>query len=386
MNRKRMWLFVIIVILCSIFTVRAEDGEENAESLYAQWQETFLEELKLDDIQEILDGELGDHQFSIMETLKSVMKGEIPFSKEVVQKFLYNLFFLRINKERELIMKVTLLILFAAIFHVFTDVFGNGQVGNISFYVVYLLLFIFLTDDFSEMSRELERKLTWFADFMKGLTPAYYMTVAASNGISTATFFYQGVLFLVLIIQWGLKSIVLPCANLYILLMFVNHLSKEEMVSKLADLLHSLTGWMLKTFTGIVVGMQVVQNMVIPVVDSLKRGLLGKTASVIPGVGNAVNTVTELMLTGAMLIRNSFGAVILLVIILVGAEPMIHYLFMTLIYKVLSAVAEPVSDKRIVSCLTTMGEGCMLLFRIFFHGEFLCMVTFLILAMSFGGR
>ena len=386
MNRKRMWLFVIIVILCSIFTVRAEDGKENAESLYAQWQETFLEELKLDDIQEILDGELGDHHFSIMETLKSVMKGEIPFSKEVVQKFLYNLFFLRINKERELIMKVTLLILFAAIFHVFTDVFGNGQVGNISFYVVYLLLFIFLTDDFSEMSQELERKLTWFADFMKGLTPAYYMTVAASNGISTATFFYQGVLFLVLIIQWGLKSIVLPCANLYILLMFVNHLSKEEMVSKLADLLHSLTGWMLKTFTGIVVGMQVVQNMVIPVVDSLKRGLLGKTASVIPGVGNAVNTVTELMLTGAMLIRNSFGAVILLVIILVGAEPMIHYLFMTLIYKVLSAVAEPVSDKRIVSCLTTMGEGCMLLFRIFFHGEFLCMVTFLILAMSFGGR
>lgn len=108
MNRKRMWLFVIIVILCSIFTVRAEDGEENAESLYAQWQETFLEELKLDDIQEILDGELGDHHFSIMETLKSVMKGEIPFSKEVVQKFLYNLFFLRINKERELIMKVTL--------------------------------------------------------------------------------------------------------------------------------------------------------------------------------------------------------------------------------------------------------------------------------------
>ena len=386
MNRKRMWLFVIIVILCSIFTVRAEDGEENAESLYAQWQETFLEELKLDDIQEILDGELGDHHFSIMETLKSLMKGEIPFSKEVVQKFLYNLFFLRMNTERELITKVTLLILFAAIFYVFTDVFGNGQVGNISFYVVYLLLFIFLTDDFSEMSRELERKLTWFADFMKGLTPAYYMTVAASNGISTATFFYQGVLFLVLIIQWGLKSIILPCANLYILLMFVNHLSKEEMVSKLADLLHSLTGWMLKTFTGIVVGMQVVQNMVIPVVDSLKRGLLGKTASVIPGVGNAVNTVTELMLTGAMLIRNSFGAVILLVIILVGAEPMIHYLFMTLIYKVLSAVAEPVSDKRIVSCLTTMGEGCMLLFRIFFHGEFLCMVTFLILAMSFGGR
>lgn len=406
MNKKRMWLCVIILVLCSIFTVRAEvaegndskevytegihleaeDTEGELESLYTQWQEKFMGELEFDEIQQMLDEELGKDSFSIWETLKSVMKGELPFSKETVQELLYSLFFSQLNEERGLILKIILLVLFAAIFHVFTDVFEDGQIGTISFYIVYLLMFIFLADNFAEMSRELEAKLSWFSEFMKGLTPAYYMTVAASSGVTTAAVFYQGILLLLMVIQWGLKSVVLPCANLYILLMFVNHLSKEEMVNKLADLLYSLIGWILKTFMGVVVGLQVVQGLVTPVVDSLKRGLLGKTASMIPGIGSAVNTVTELMLTGAVLIRNSLGVVVLLILVIVGAKPMIHYVFMSLVYRLLAAIAEPVSDKRIVACLSTMGEGCMLLFRIVFHAEFLCVVTFLILMMSFGGR
>lgn len=386
MNKKRMWLFVFIFIVCSVFTVRAESTEESMTSLYEKWQEKLVGELKFEEIQEMLDKELGGDSFSIRETLKSIMKGKIPFSKETVWELLYSLFFSKMNQERGFILKVILLILFAAIFHVFIDVFEDGQIGNISFYMVYLLLFIFLADNFAQMSWELEMKLTWFSNFMKGLAPAYYMTVAASTGVTTAAMFYQGVLLLVFIIQWGLKSIVLPCANLYILLMFVNHLSKEELVSKLADLLYSLVGWILKTFMGIIVGLQVVQGLVTPVVDSLKRGLIGKTASVIPGIGNAVNTVTDLFLTGAVLIRNSLGIVAFLTILIVGAKPMIHYIFMSLVYKLLAAVAEPVSDKRMVACLSTMGEGCMLLFRIFFHAGFLCVVTFLILTVSFGGK
>lgn len=386
MNGKRMCFFVIILVVCSVFTVRAEDAENTMTSLYGQWEDKFIGELEFDEIQKMLDRELGENSFSIWESLKNIMKGEIPFSKETVQELLYSLFFSQLDKERGLILKIILLIFFAAIFHVFTDVFEDGQIGSISFYMVYLLLFIFLADNYGEMSRELEVKLTWFSDFMRGLAPAYYMTVAASSGVTTAAVFYQGVLFLVLVIQWGLKSIVLPCANLYLLLMFVNHLSKEELVSRLADLLYSLVSWILKTFMGIIVGLQVVQGLVTPVVDSLKRGFLGKTASVIPGIGNAVNTVTELMLTGAVLIRNSLGVAALLTIVIVGAEPMLRYIFMSLVYRLLAAVAEPVSDKRMVSCLSTMGEGCMLLFRILFHGEFLCVVTFLILMMSFGGR
>ena len=43
--------------------------------------------------------------------------------------------------------------------------------------------------------------------------------------------------------------------------------------------------------------------------DAMKRSAVGKAASAIPGIGNAVTAVTELVLTSAVMVRNSFGAV-----------------------------------------------------------------------------
>lgn len=373
----------VLFILCFALPVHAEN--QDVEQQYEKWQENFLGELDLEEVQEMIDDALGEDTISVWDTLKAVLKGELPFSKETLQEMLYRLFFLRLEKERNLLSKMILLILLAAIFRIFTEVFENGQVGTICFYMVYLLLFIFLAENFAQMSSELEKELTWISDFMKALAPAYYMTIAAATGITTAAVFYQGVLLLVFLIQWGLKVLILPCINLYVLLMFINHLSKEEMVSKFAELLQSFINWSLKTFLGLVIGLQVVRGLVTPLVDSLKRGILGRTASVIPGIGNVVNTATELILTCAILIRNSLGVVAFVVFLLFSMEPILHYFFMSLAYRFLAAAAQPVSDKRMVACLGTMGEGCMFLLRVFFHAEFLCMVTILILMVSFGG-
>lgn len=47
--------------------------------------------------------------------------------------------------------------------------------------------------------------------------------------------------------------------------------------------------------------------------------------------------------------------------------------------RLLAAVAQPVSDRRMVRALGTMGEGCALLLRILFTAEVLCMLAFLVL-------
>ena len=113
--------------------------------------------------------------------------------------------------------------------------------------------------------------------------------------------------------------------------------------------------------------------------DSVKRGLLSKAAGALPGVGNAVNMVTELVVTSAVLVRNCLGVVILVVFVLIGAGPMLYYGILSLLYRLLAAVAQPVSDRRMVRALGTMGEGCALLLRILFTAEVLCMLAFLVL-------
>ena len=325
----------------------------------------ILEELDLSRVQRMLDQMLGEESFSMKDMLDGLIKGEKVLSEDTVQEMVHSFLFSGLEKEKSLLIKILLLILLSAVLANFADVFESGQIGDICFYIVYLLLFILLMDSFSSVTRSVQQTITWMAEFMRGLAPAYFLTISIAAGSSTAAVF--------------------PGACLYVLISLINNLSKEEMLGKMAELLDTAVSWGLKTLLGMVVGLQVVRGLIAPVMDTLKRSALGKAAGALPGVGNAVNMVTELVLTSAVLVRNCLGVVILFAFVAAGAGPVIHYGILSLLYRFLAAIAQPVSEKRIVDSLATMGEGCALLLRILFTAEILCILDFVILMTGIGG-
>lgn len=375
--KKKIGICFLFFLLLLFWKIPVQAEEEMTEEL--------IEEMELDQVQNMLDEMLGEGNFSFAKALKSIIRGEKIFSKEAVQEFLRGLFFSRFYKEKSVFFRILLLILLAAVFTSFAEVFDNGQIGEMSFYVVYMLLFVMLMNSFSGLCKELSENLSWIGQFMKSLSPAYFLAVAAASGGTTAAVFYQGILVLVWMIQWVLLTLILPGIHACTVIRFVNNLSREEMLGKMAELLETAVNWGMKTLLSLVVGLQVIKNLIAPVMDSLKRSVIGKTASAIPGLGNAVNVVTELVVTSAVLVRNSFGVVVLIALILAGAGPVLHYGMMSLTYRFLAAVSQPISDKRIVGCLSTMGEGCALLLRLLLVVDVLCALTFVILMMTFGG-
>ena len=345
----------------------------------------ILEELDLSQVQRMLDQMLGEESFSMKDMLDGLIKGEKVLSEDTVQEMLHSFLFSGLKKEKNLLIKILLLILLSAVLANFADVFESGQIGDICFYIVYLLLFILLMDSFSSITRSVQQTITWMAEFMRGLAPAYFLTISIAAGSSTAAVFYEGVLILTWLIQEVILNLLFLGACLYVLISLINNLSKEEMLGKMAELLDTAVSWGLKTLLGMVVGLQVVRGLIAPVMDTLKRSALGKAAGALPGVGNAVNMVTELVLTSAVLVRNCLGVVILFAFVAAGAGPVIHYGILSLIYRFLAAIAQPVSEKRIVDSLATMGEGCALLLRILFTAEILCILDFVILMTGIGG-
>ena len=390
----KRWL-LILLLLCffaggkeaSAETVEQQEESQKGEAasgLTTKITEEILSDMSLAQVQSLLDEILGGESFSVEKALKSMINGETFFTKEAMQEFLHGLFFDRLEKEKKNFSLLLLLILIAAVLSNFAAVFENGQVGEVSFYMIYLLLFTILMNRFAVLCTALGKQLDWLVEFMKGLAPAYYVVISASAGTFTAAAFYEGVLILVGLIQWLLLNFLLPGANLYVLLRLVNHLSKEDMLSKMAEFLETLISWSLKTMTGAVLGLQVVRGHVTPAMDAVKRTAIGKTAGAIPAVGNAVNVVTELILTGAVLVKNCLGAAAVVIFLLAGAGPLLHYGMLSLSYRFLAAVSQPISDKRIVGCLGTLGEGCSLLLRILISAELLCILTFVILMASVG--
>lgn len=376
MRIKKIQMIFFLFLLFSI-PVQASNGEQG------NTQEQLLDSMELEKMQEAVNEFLGEETFSVKESIKKALSGEEPFSAEhfgeIGKAFLYQ----QLLPDKKILVQVILLVLAASLFSNFTGMFGKGETGGISFYMVYLFLLTILMKSFGQMSRIISFGLEDFVFFMKALMPSYFLAVTAAGGVASAMIFYNMVLAVIYVIQVILLKLVVPGIHLFVLFQLVNYLHKEDILSKMAEFFKTILEWTLHTCVAVLVGMQVIQNMISPAVDSLKRDVIGKTATAIPAVGNAIDGVTEVALGTAVLIRNCIGVVGILVLLLLGLPPIIRLGVTTLIYKLLAAVVQPVADKRMTGCLSTMGEGCRLLLRVLLTVELLLLITIAILSVSF---
>lgn len=376
MRIKKIQMIFFLFLLFSI-PVQASNGEQG------NTQEQLLDSMELEKMQEAVNELLGEETFSVKESIKKALSGEEPFSAEhfgeIGKAFLYQ----QLLPDKKILVQVILLVLAASLFSNFTGMFGKGEAGGISFYMVYLFLLTILMKSFGQMSRIISSGLEDFVFFMKALMPSYFLAVTAAGGVASAMIFYNMVLAVIYVIQVILLKLVVPGIHLFVLFQLVNYLHKEDILSKMAEFFKTILEWTLHTCVAVLVGMQVIQNMISPAVDSLKRDVIGKTATAIPAVGNAIDGVTEVALGTAVLIRNCIGVVGILVLLLLGLPPIIRLGVTTLIYKLLAAVVQPVADKRMTGCLSTMGEGCRLLLRVLLTVELLLLITIAILSVSF---
>ena len=376
MRIKKIQMIFFLFLLFSI-PVQASNGEQG------NTQEQLLDSMELEKMQEAVNELLGEETFSVKESIKKALSGEEPFSAEhfgeIGKAFLYQ----QLLPDKKILVQVILLVLAASLFSNFTGMFGKGETGGISFYMVYLFLLTILMKSFGQMSRIISSGLEDFVFFMKALMPSYFLAVTAAGGVASAMIFYNMVLAVIYVIQVILLKLVVPGIHLFVLFQLVNYLHKEDILSKMAEFFKTILEWTLHTCVAVLVGMQVIQNMISPAVDSLKRDVIGKTATAIPAVGNAIDGVTEVALGTAVLIRNCIGVVGILVLLLLGLPPIIRLGVTTLIYKLLASVVQPVADKRMTGCLSTMGEGCRLLLRVLLTVELLLLITIAILSVSF---
>lgn len=346
-------------------------------------QEALLEGLELGEMQAAVNELLGEETFSVQEALEKILAGEEVFTPDFVLETVRGFLYEHLLADREVLFQVVLLVILAALFANFTNVFSGSQAGEASFYIVYMLLLALLIHSFGELSAELSGSLEDLTAFMQALMPSYFLAVTAASGTATAMVFYEMVFGVIYLTQVLLLKAVIPGIQAYVIIELINYLHKEDFLSKLADLLKTILEWTMRTITAVVIGMELIQNMVSPALDSLKRNALGKTAASIPGIGNVINGATEVALGTAVLIRNCLGVMGIVVLVLLGLPPVIKLAMNSLVYKLLAALLQPVSDRRMTGCLSAMGEGCRLLLKVLLTLELLLLITIAILSVSF---
>lgn len=319
-----------LLFLCLIFgtgrTQKIEAADTETDQAAAA-QDELLAELDFDAIQQEVDSLLSSQQFSFAGTVRSLLQDGDPFRTFRAGNAVLSCVKTAFLAQKGLMKELFLLVLAGAVLGSFSSLFEGKQVRDASFYMVYLLALALILKNFQSSGENLKAVITSLVAFMRILTPSYYLAAAAAGGASSAVMFYQMLLLVILAVEKLLLALVLPMIHIYLLIALVNDLSGEEILSHMTELLETCVNGLLKSSLGVLVGMQMIRNLIAPALDSLRQMALWRTAGMIPGIGNAVNAVTELVAGSAVLIRNCFGVTAMLVLLAAGMVPPFSFSF-----------------------------------------------------------
>ena len=380
MRGKGIILCIFIVILGCFFSPRTvyateiRDKDEQAE-LQKEAEETIWKEFEFSEIEDLLDDIFPEKKTDFQDLIKKMLSGQTEPSLQVIGEMISDQFFYEWKSSKAGMVHILLIVIVAAVFTNFSNVFQNQQISEISFYVLYLLLITIGLNSFRILIVSASENLERLIGFMKVLGPVYFLAVAFAAGSSTSILFYNLVLLLIYLVELVILNFLIPFVQVYIVVKVMNNLSEEDYLSKFAELCETVIAWTLKTLLAGVTGVNIIQGLLSPAIDSLKRSVVGRSAEAIPVVGDAIGGVTEVMLGTAVLIKNGIGVAGALVCIGICLVPIIQMAVVTLLYKLIAAMIQPVSDKRIVGCISSIADGSQMLLRIIFTMGVLFLLT-----------
>ena len=384
-GKKGRFLFTILLVLIVFgLGTKIVNAKEDPETdiLQDEIQDALLAEFDFNEIEENLDRMFPQEKISFSDVFSALMSGNMAETIRIFLRFLTDQISYEFDYNRRSLVYVLMTALTAAVFSNFAGAFKSRQISDISFYIMYMLLITLCLTSFRISAEGLEDRLSALVDFMRVLCPSYFLAVAFASGSVTSLFFYNVILFLIYVVELVIVRFLLPVVNIYIMVRVLGNLTGEDLLSEFADLIRKAVSWILKTLLICVVSVNVVQGLLAPAIDAVKRSALTRTAEALPWVGNAVGGVAEVVLGTAVLIKNGIGMAGAVITIAICAVPSLQMLIMAFMYKLAAALVQPVSDKRITTCISGISEGYEIMVKVIFTSGLLFMITIAIVAAS----
>lgn len=386
---KRCIGICLILFLCLMKSQTYDASEiENdwsdtkKEQMEEEMETDMLEQIGIEEIDDFMEDTEGVSEISFTELVNSLIKGEGTYQVKDMGEWLKNALCAEFRENKALLIQILIIGIAFGVLKNFTGLFENSYISELCFVMVYCVLVILLMKSFLIMDNLAKETLKTTVEFMQTLVPVYCMSMIFSNGATTAAGFYEVTFLIISLVQWIILYVLVPLVQVMILFVFLNEVVEGERFSKMTELLEDGIRFVLKFVTGTVVGLNVVQGLIQPAADRVKGSMFAKTASAIPGIGNSVQAVSEIIVGAGTLIKNSVGVAAMIIVLGITLLPVIKMGVLAFFYKFSAAVIEPVADKRISGTLNGVCRGSVLLAKIMLTSMLLFLITIAMVAAS----
>lgn len=377
------------IVLCSfcLYTVAYADDTDTSASVSessSEIRDAILSTFDYGEIDNSLKELFPDAQVKFEDVLSEILSGDLKHSFRLLGTFAKEQCVYLLQMEKKTLIYVVMIAMIAAVMNQFTGILQNRQVAGIGFYIIYLMLIALTITAFDVVLSKVEAGILAVTGFMSVFCPVYFLAVAVAKGSVTSVAFYNLMLFLIYGVELIIGKILLPVVRVYMMIRVLNFLTPEEMFEKFSELLALIVKWTLRTALACVIGVNLIQGMISPAIDTVRRSAVTKGAEAIPGVGNLLGGMTEVAIGTAVLVKNGIGMAGALICIALCTLPLIQIAATELLYKMTAVMIQPVSDDRVIGCVEAVAEGCGLLLQMVFTVGLLFLLTIAIVAALTG--
>lgn len=308
-------------------------------------------------------GEMTESDISFSQLVGRLLSGEMDFSLKSIASWTLKKIFDEVVKNRSMMLQMAAIAVIGAAFTGLSEAFSGKYAAETGFYLTYMLMFSLLGASFAVTADIAVKTADRLIRLMQVIVPAFCTAVTLALGVTTSHAWYQLLMMLVVAVDWVMAGFLMRFIKIYVVLSMVNQMTGEDYFSKMGELFKTAVEWSLRAILGVTLGLNLIQNMVLPAFDSVKNGVMTKVSAVLPGVGDALGAAAKAAIGSGVLLKNAVGTAGVIVIIVVCALPLIQLLAVALMYKILEVLIQPISDQRLTSCVHAAGDGVMLLLK-----------------------
>lgn len=297
---------------------------------------------------------------NINEILNDAIKGEVD-NETIFQKIL-SVLGKEVISGLKALGSILVIIVIHSILKSISESLENDGISKLIYYVQYILIVTIIMTNIADIVKLVQETTSNLVGFMNILVPLLISLMLYTGNIATSSMLEPIIIFMINFIGNIIQTIIIPIVLVFTSLVVISKISDNFQIQKISGFIKSGVVWFLGIILTIFVGIVSLEGTLSSSVD----GITAKTAkavvsSAVPVVGKILGDAVDTVLGSGIILKNAVGLVGVIIVIGICIMPIIKLAILTISYKLLSAITEPIADKKIVDLIDKMAD----IFKIF---------------------
>ena len=277
----------------------------------------------------------------------------------VMSQFLYG-----IRDNIPIMVQVLVILLIMSILKQLSSNLGNNtqSVSNAAYYVGYIIicgLIVSIIFNIFSMGRDVVQSISTFTEY---LTPILFTLLTAIGGFTSASVLQPAITAFTGGVTQIITYYIFPALIVDMVFVLIGNISSNLNLKGFSSLIDSVIKWSLGIIFIVFLGIVAIQGAGAGLFDGISIRTAKYTISEsIPIVGGMFSESVDTVVACSALVKNAVGITGLLIIVSMILAPVINLVINIFLFKILSAVSSPFSDKRSIEMIDGTSNVIVLL-------------------------